>query len=89
MNQATTNGPAWRELKGTGMVKGARYFTADLPGNVTLWVEYYPERGRPWTVDVARGNAWVARDEDGGTTLATAKRRAMDLATMRRVEVVR
>lgn len=86
MNTTTTNGPVWRELKGTGRVKGARFFTADLPGNVTLWVEFYRDRDPRWTVDVARGNAWIARGEDGGPTLATAKRRAMDLAMVRRVE---
>lgn len=80
----TTRGPVWRELQ--AKPGGGRRLTADMPGEVTLWVESYPRQTPRWTVDVARGFAWVARREDGGLTLATAKRRAMDLAMIRRVE---
>lgn len=89
----TTNGPVWRELDrtryGGRVLGGERALTADLPGDVTLWVEFRPHRTPRWTVDVARGNAWVARDEDGGRTLATAKRRAMDIAMMAHPEATR
>lgn len=94
MNDTTTaRGPVWRELgrthHGGRVLGGERALTADLPGDVTLWIEFRPERTPRWTVDVARGNAWVARNEDGGPTLATSKRRAMGLAAMRRAEMVR
>ena len=84
----TTNGPVWRELYGQNTM-GWRALTADLPGDVTLWVEFRPERTPRWAVDVARAGAWVAQRKDGGPTLATAKRRAMDIAMMAHLEAKR
>lgn len=88
----TTSGPVWRELNERAttprVCHGWRRLTADLPGEVVLWIE--KRRGATsWTVDVAVGKSWIARDEDGGPTLATAKRRAMDLAVMRKAGVGR
>lgn len=84
----TMSGPVWRELYGQNTL-GWRALTTDLPNGYVLWVDFRPDRAPRWVVDVAHDNAWIARREDGGPTLATAKRRAMDLAMMAHLEAKR